>query len=255
LTTKLTKEEKAACKQEISPIVNAFREDVLGIDPYSPIKDTFESIEQLGYFIVRFKADQRLSGYHTVKNNVDCIFINSAHSLGRQFYSAWHECYHAYTGDIGGVSLSEASEYDRREFKANCFATNILMPEELIKKYVTDELPNELTYVSYKDLIKMQAFFRVSYSSLIFRIIEFYPQYESTLKRRLGIASKSRELEFQEKTLEYGGEIQLIMPTNEADVTPKYYELLQDNFKAGRISEDRLQKSIELIEEAGKKHE
>jgi len=248
----LSAKKKEELYKSVIPIASEFRNRFLDKD--RPIKNTFETLEQLGYFIVRFPTHDSLSGFHIKKGNYDCIFVNSSHSLGRQYFSAWHECYHAYTRDGGGISLRDDIKYDETEYKAECFAGCILMPEELVKDYI-DKHISDLTYISYEELIIMQNFFRVSFSALITRLIQLFPQYKQALSNRYPLSKPNNAHRLLELTRKVEGDLSLIQPTNDFSVSQKFYERLHDNLQMGRITVEKAQAVLEFLESVRDKYE
>lgn len=249
---RLTNDEKAKAYNEIVPIVQNFRRKHMPDD--QKVEDTFLMLEQqLGYFIVRFPAkDNDVSGFHIEKSGFHCIYINSGHPLGRQFFSAWHECYHAINGQTG-VSLMGDLDNDIEEYKAECFAGCILMPEKLVRQYIAVHSIN-LAFLKYTDIIKMQNFFGVSYSAIIARLIQLFPVHIKVLKQRYALKNLSRAKELEKRTLEAGCSIKLIKPTNDFYVSREFIEDIQSNFRNKRISQEKAGSLINLIESMGTKN-
>ncbi|MDY7046704.1 MULTISPECIES: ImmA/IrrE family metallo-endopeptidase [unclassified Virgibacillus] len=250
---KLSPKKKKELYQTVVPIAEEFRNRFLNKD--GPIEDTFDTLEQLGYFIVRFPAHNNLSGFYIKKGEYNCIFVNSSHSLGRQYYSAWHEVYHAYTGDIGGISLFDEIQHSEMEQRAEYFASCILMPEDLIRKYIRQKGLSHLKYVSYNDLIIMQNYFRVSFSALITRLIKLYPSYQKELSNRYNLGLIKNAQKLLNKIHAVGGDEALVLPTNKFSVSQRFYELLYSNLENDRITADKAQSILELLESMRQKYE
>jgi Zn-dependent peptidase ImmA (M78 family) len=243
--TKLSPEDKQLLYHDIAPIASEYRREILRES--EPVVDTFSVLEKLGFFLIRFPADESLSGFHIKKSGLDCIFINSKHPLGRQYFSSWHEYYHAVTGEGGGISLANQREHDEIEYKAECFASCILMPEPLVKKYIKSNKVN-LRFLSYIELIKMQNYFRVSYSAMITRLIQLFPEYKKELSPRYALGTISRKGELMSKTVQAGGDLLLIQPTNGAILPKRFYENLDFNLENNRITEEKYTSIKKLIE-------
>ncbi|MGD6803949.1 ImmA/IrrE family metallo-endopeptidase [Rossellomorea aquimaris] len=250
---KLSPKDKRELYDSVVPIAEEFRDRFLDKD--KPIKDTFETLEQLGYFYVCFPAHDDLSGFHIKKGDFDCIFVNSAHSLGRQHFSAWHEVYHAYTKDYGGISLLGDIAYDEMEQKAEFFASCILMPEDLVRSYLRSNGLQNLKYISHVDLIRMQNYFRVSYKAMLVRLTKLFPSYKKDLSSRYALGLQGNEQKMEAKTAEAGESIELIKPTNDFSLSPRFYKMLHDNLQQDRISSERAASILELIESVQKKYE
>lgn len=244
-TRKVSPDRALELHRQIAPIASEYRKKFL--DENEPVKDTFHTLEQLGYFIVRFPTDNNLSGFHIKKSGFDCIFVNSAQPLARQYFSAWHECYHAYTGEGGGVSLKDDIEYNEIEFKAECFAGCILMPENMIREYIRRHRIN-LNYTKYNQLINMQNYFRVSLNALLTRIIQIFPEKKKALANRFSLSHPNRIEEMKNIIEQVDGDQTLILPTNNFTVSQRFYEKLHSNLSQDRISPDKAHSILEMLE-------
>lgn len=248
----LSREKEVELYRSIIPIASEFRKKFLNEN--DPVRDTFQTLEELGYFIVRFPTDNNLSGFHIKKGDFDCIFVNSSHPLSRQFFSAWHECYHAYTGEGGGVSLKDEIELNEIEYKAECFAGCVLMPENMIRVYIRQHRIN-LKFASYEQLIRMQNYFRVSLNALLTRIIQVFPEQKKVLSNRFSLSLPSRIDEMKEKIQLANGDEALIHPTNDFTVSQRFYEKLHENLSNDRISPDKAHAILEMLEGLRAKYE
>lgn len=79
---KLSEEEKTKLYEEVHPIALEYRESFIHKDEV--IKDTFKTIEQLGFLLIRFPAigeNTSLSGFTIYKAPYNCIYINSRQIL------------------------------------------------------------------------------------------------------------------------------------------------------------------------------
>ena len=239
--------------QQIVPVAETFRKTYLqGVDV---IEDTFETLARLDFLFIRFPAVESLSGFYIKKGGYDCIFINSSHTLGRQYFSSWHEVYHAYSGEVGGISLVGEHRSDEIEQKADFFAGCILMPEEKVSEYIKQHFRYSLKYASYIELIKMQNHFRVSYTALLVRLMRLYPSYKNVLGQRMGLGwIKSADKMLKEIKKAECDEL-LAKPTNDLSVPKKFYKMLHSNLKSDRISESKVETILETLESVKKYNE
>lgn len=249
---KLTEDEKNKAYNEVVPIVQQFRKRY--VPENQKVENTFKILEeQLGFFVLKFPSkDSNLSGFHIEKSGIHCIYINSSHTLGRQIFSAWHECYHAINGQSSLSFLSKLNK-DIEEYKAECFAGCILMPENLVRHYIAQKAIN-LDYISYDDIIRMQHYFGVSYKAMVTRLIQLFPQSKNTLQKRFVLGEKYKSKELEQRTLQAGFETALIKPTNDFYVSHKFIEDIQFNLKNNRISQEKAMSLIRLIESMGGNH-
>lgn len=247
---RLTEVEKIKLYDEVYPIALECRKYFIKEDQV--IKDTFKTIEQLGILLLRFPAingDTSLSGFTVRKEPYDCIYVNSRHSLGRQYMSCWHEYYHIYTREGSGMSYLDAEKEDPVEYKANLFASMILMPENLVKQYIEKNNVSP-KYLSYETIIKMQNYFGVGYSAMLTRILQLYPQYKSDLKKRYAIAQNTIEQKkrLEDKTKSVNGNLQLINATNDVYIPDSFFEHIQFSLEEKRISKEKAYNLLKIIE-------
>jgi Zn-dependent peptidase ImmA (M78 family) len=250
LTNKLTPKEKDFYYKSIIPIADEARKEFMG--DYEPINNSFETIEQLGFLVLRFpsRGDSDLSGFFMRKSENNCIYINTNQTLGRQFTSIWHEYYHYYTNDGQGLSYVSKVTTDPSEFKADTFAGCILMPEKIVKQYI--EINNILlNRISYIELIKMQNYFRVSLAALLVRLIQIYPNEKDVLQKRFAITKNNINTitRLQNYTMQANGDIRLIQPTNEVYIPESFYDNLENNLNNNRISKEKAYELLKVIEE------
>ncbi len=251
--SKLTAQEKKKLYAEVLPIAQEYRKTFIG--DQNVIKDTFKTIEQLGFLLLRFPAignDTNISGLTIYKEPYNCIYINTRQNLGRQYMSCWHEVYHAYTGEGNGLSYVEDSNIDPIEFKADTFAGIILMPENLVKNYI---LMNDISveYLSHTDIIKMQNYFRVGYSAMLTRIIQLYPQYARKLHSRYAIAGDNQiqRIKMKTKVFEVQGDLQLVTATNDVYFPQSFLDNIEFNLKENRISKEKAYDLLNVLERLG----
>lgn len=245
----LSSERKTELYNEAVVIANDFKETYLEGHEF-PIKNTFTVLERLNFIVLRFPSKEKISGFHLRKGNYECIFINTVDVLGRQYFSAWHEVYHAVQRDESDVSLrlkAESLEYLENEYKAECFASSILMPREEILNYVEEKL-HDLSSATINDLIHMQHYFNVSLGALLTTLRRHFPKHKDLIAEYYDICSKEKATEFQKLTSSLGLSTDLILPTNDLKVPESFFEHITNNFNNGKITEEKVSKIFELFE-------
>lgn len=246
----MTPKEKEFYYKSIIPIADEARKKFMG--DYEPINDSFNIIEQLGFLLLRFPSsgDSDLSGFYIRKSENNCIYINSNQTLGRQFTSIWHEYYHYYTNDGQGLSYVSKVNTDPSEFKADTFAGCMLMPENIIKRYIEINMIL-LNRISYIELIKMQNYFRVSLAALLVRLIQIYPNEKDVIQQRFVITKNNINAitRLQNYTMQADGDIRLIQPTNEVYIPESFYNNLENNLNNNKISKEKAYELLKVIEE------
>ena len=234
--------------RETIPIAKELRNKYF--DNHMIIRDTFKTLEQLGYLVIRFPAKNNntdLSGFYVTKGSIRCIYINTNMNLGRQFFSAWHEFYHAETGDGFGLSYLSQEEINPAEYRANIAAGYILMPDELVYQYLKDNYI-KFPYISYIQLIKMQNYFRVGYSALLTRLIQLYPEQKGVLSQRFALSNNACIEKMKEKVEEAAGDIMLVKPTKDVYLPESFFEDLKDNMDQNRVAKTKVYDILCMIE-------
>jgi Zn-dependent peptidase ImmA (M78 family) len=232
-----------AIKSEASITLEAFFNEHRDKITY-PITDSFKTLEALGALIVSFETDDALSGFQSNKNGFPCIFVNSAHGLGRQNFSLWHEFYHFYTGEQSSLSYWKEAQSDPVEQKADYFAGAVLMPEIEVKALLESYQVRNVKYITNKHIIKMQHYFHVSYNAMVTRLIQIFP--DTNLYSRYGLG-KSRE-KLKETTEQLGLDMTYETPTNDVYISPTFFEDLEKNIDENRIASEASSEILNLIE-------
>lgn len=237
-----SKENEKKITEEVSNTIETFFYDK---KLRYPFENSFTVLEELGCLIYGAPLESDISGFYNVKAGIPCIYINTAHSLGRQNFSAWHEFYHHISGETSSISYIQDGKKDVVEEKADLFAGMILMPSNLIEEQLKKLNVYDPKYTSYDHIIKMQHYFKVSYSAIVKRLIQLYP--DANLNNRFGIANKKRSQELIEKTIALGFSTALITPTNDIYLSPTFFDDLDFNLTHGRISEEKVEEVIQKI--------
>lgn len=242
----ISKERKIELVKEVSKLMETFFCDIKYNITY-PIENSFVVLEKLGCLILGFQTEEDISGFLSVKNGIPCIFINTSQSLGRQYFSAWHEYYHYYSGEKASVSYWELAKKDETEFKADTFAGMVLIPEKELREQVNKKTKYGIKYISKQELVTLQNYFHVSYSSLVTRLIQTYP--DSNLSSRYVFGRESKREELLKMTEELGFSTDLISPTKDLYITPSFFDDLEFNVTHGRISKEKGEGLVSYIQE------
>lgn len=243
---KISAKRKRELNQEVAPLAQEFRNKI--IDEDRPINNTFDILDSLGYFVLRFPtSDDNLSGFHIKKGDYDCVYINTKHTLARQYYSAWHEVYHIITGVGSGPSFKSEFNTDEDEYKAECFASHILIPTELLKKKMLEEQMNIKTLNEYK-VVKLQNYFNVSYTAMLMKLKDVFPTFNKGYL--FSYASKKNQIKLINVTKNVGGNLDLIKPTNDFIVPKSFLEDVSYNYDNNRISEKKVKQLMMLLNES-----
>ena len=154
-----------------------------------------------------------------------------------------------HTGEGNGISYTENLMEDPIEYKANAFASVILMPDNLVKRYIA--LHNiSLQYLRHEDIIRMQNYFNVGYSAMLSRIIQLYPAYKKNLQNRYAIArnTENQRKLLEEKTKAVHGNLQLIHATNDIYIPDSFYNDITFNLDKKRISKEKAFELLKVVD-------
>ena len=131
-----------------------------------------ELLYSLDVITVFMKLSGGFSGMAQKNGDQRFMLINSKHSKGRQNFTICHELYHLYyQGNFTSVvcSTGKFDKKDKEEYKADCFAAELILPEFGI----LSELPPEeskFNGISLSTLLKIEHKFRCSRSALLYRL-------------------------------------------------------------------------------------
>lgn len=254
-TIRLSPSLKGRLYKEAAPLALETRKNLdLGL---GPIDNMYELLESKGFLILSFPSiDDKLSGFHTKKGNIDCIFINSNHVLGRQYFSIAHELFHAkYNNGSMTVCYSDEDSIDgytsqwdaENEYKANCFAAQFLMTEDEMIRAIDKYKINSLRPNVY-DIIKLQHHFNVSFKAALKRLNKI-SKFDYSLYKNLARYSLIEYKEYLEKyTFELELDTYLIRPTT-ARLPRSFVENIANNLEVGKISNDKAAELEFLIRE------
>lgn len=245
---KISDLRKIELRSEIEQIAQDFRRAYNNICE-APIPNSFRAAEELGFFVVSAAAPNELSGFTTTIDNKSMIVVNSNHPLGRQNYSIWHEIYHWYTGDGLEVSLMDNIEYNETEFKAEAFASEILLEKKSLERELNSLGYKSLNkssvkYLKNEDIVILQNRFNVSYRAMLTRIIAISDNQD--LRTRYGIASnQGKIIQFNIKC-GFNGDLE--KPTPKPYISDSLFKYLTLNLEKGRISSSYVEEFLEFIE-------
>lgn len=241
---KLTREDEDRLELEVNKIVEQFKTEYPSVK--SPIFNSFDMIEELGFFIIGKKVDNDISGFHIDIGSYKCIFVNRNHNLARQNQSLWHEVYHWYTGDKLHVSKTGEKEYLEMEFKAENFASKILIDRNKLKSKALEYRSNP-RYLSRVDLVNLQNYFKASYMNIVRALHEvFLDDFNRKLYHLGHYKNQDKLISFCiENKLDYS---MCTVPEKEY-ITHTFLEDLQLNFKENKINDTYLENVLNFIEE------
>ena len=175
------------------------------------------------------------------KNEDRFMLVNSNSTRGRQHFTIAHELFHLYydenlTPHICGADADGTSNVEKN---ADLFASALLMPKDGILQFVSVE------EISSKDVklatvIKLEQFFSVSRSSLLYRLKAIGLLTEGNLQSLLRILAK-------ESAKQYGYDLSLYHIGNKNLVIGDFGEKARLLYDSEKISEGHYLELLNLI--------
>ena len=243
--SKLSKEKKDEIKLISIEVARQFK------DKYeiSNLLNPFEVISKLeDIIIVRFPANDKLSGFTMKKGDYKCIYVNSSHILCRQYSTCWHEFYHAIN-DVEDICIDDNNKEDIEDREAQYFASCIMMPEQEVKNFIIKN-NKKFKELDLEFLIQMQYHFGVSLSSLFSKLSElnignFYKYKYITDIDNIDVYNNLIE--------NLGFKLDLVKATNDYVVDKSFFEDLYKNIINKKISFGKGKELGKFIESKGVK--
>lgn len=170
-----------------------------------------------------------------VKASEDALFmlINNKHVLGKQHFTIAHELYHlciqnSFISQKCLTGLFE-KQSDIEEKNADMFAANLLMPKFGVIELIPESERINKNTVSEETLYKIQHYYSVSFSAVIYRLVQlklvdntYFDKFQGRIK------SGARQ---------YGYSMDLYEPGNANTTIGNYTSLASKLYKEQRISE------------------
>lgn len=177
------------------------------------------------------------------------ILINSKHSRGRQHFTIAHELFHLYIEEKPTPHKCNpgCGSKDPIEQCADMFAASLLMPEAGIYQLVPEsELQSKA--VSIATILKLEHYFSVSRSALLYRLLN------------IGLITESTRSRLSETGVKYsaqcfGYDTALYEPANEGLVIGDFGEKARLLFEQGKISEGHYLELLRKINVYGKQED
>ncbi len=132
----------------------------LGYKNIDAYRNLYYDFRRIGLHIFRVKLeDSNLSGLFVKHPIADkCVLVNFDENLYRQNFTLCHEVGHALM-DGSSYNVSYQAQKDFREYRANAFASEFLMPQAIIKQISPSSLnPETIVRYATQFRVNVQAF-------------------------------------------------------------------------------------------------
>lgn len=224
-------------KEDGTIVANSLRQH-LGYKDLEGYQNLYSEFRKLGIHIFRRKLKSSgLSGLFIRHPEAGlCILINCDDNIYRQNFTLAHEVGHALMdGADFNVSFNNDIGTTFREYRANTFASNFLIPQNVIRK-----IPKSLLTPDY--IYKLADKFRVNIQPLLIALksadIINQNEYYSLQKSSIKIAKKDqRDYEFDNLTDRLTESYATSM---ERGLTPSYIKMCHEAFAEKIISREKL---------------
>lgn len=146
-------------KNDGAKVAQALRQ-FLGYRNQDAFQNLYYEFRRIGIHIFRVKLEEsNLSGLfirHPLAGK--CVLVNYDENLYRQNFTLCHEVGHALM-DGGSYNVSYQSQKDYREYRANAFASEFLMPRAIVKQINPSSLtPGNIVKYATKFRVNVPAF-------------------------------------------------------------------------------------------------
>lgn len=225
---------------EADYLARKFRVEVLGCGLADPIR-VKAMLLKLNILTIYRPLSENFGGLSLLsKNGERFMLVNCNTKRGRQHYTIAHELYHLYYDEDPKPHVCQIGETrDVHEINANMFASSLLMPQEGMLQLIPEQ---ELTKksITLPTIIKLEQYFAVSRSSMLFRLCN------------IGLISRQRVDELlpfspSETAKQYGYDTSLYEPGNKNLIIGDYGVKARELFENEIISEGEYDESMNLI--------
>lgn len=173
------------------------------------------------------------------------IGLNTADYYDKQIFAVAHELYHFFTKSGSHLSRHDGQEDDGSEARANWFAAEFLLPEDVLKRRVFEEFKSEsLENVQIRVLLRFIARLHCTwwlpYRSLVKRLWEIHAITEDQFRELYAINERNPDGEYGRigRSTQSDIFIKLNTPTKTIGTSPKAMETIIRNFENNLIDED-----------------
>ena len=182
------------------------------------------------------------------------IGLNTADYFDKQIFAIAHELYHFYTRTGSHLSRPDGEKDDVNEAKADWFAAELLLPEEVLRHRVFEEfatysLRDVQTKALLRFIVRLHCTWWLPYRSLVKRLWEIHaitgPQYENFYN----IDERDRDGEYYRigRAIQNDDFIRLNTVNRTIGSSPSAIETILRNFENGLIDEDSFAEVLGLF--------
>ncbi len=141
------------------------------LSPVEPI-NVRSLLYKLDILAVFIPLSREFSGMSIKTDKYRFMLINSGHGIGKQNFTICHELYHLFVQEDFSSMICSTEVFNKRnkvEFRADCFAADLLLPKFGILDIVPFE-EKRFNLISVDTLLKIENYFMCSRSALLYRL-------------------------------------------------------------------------------------
>lgn len=228
-------------KRDGIKVAQALRQ-FLGYKNADAYRNLYSEFRKIGIHIFRVKLeDSNLSGLFIKHPIADkCVLVNFDENLYRQNFTLCHEVGHALM-DGCNYNVSYQAQKDYREYRANAFASEFLMPKDVIKQINPDSLTPE-------SIVRYAAQFRVNVQAFLIALDNagvITPDKKAEYDRmRLKVPRNEQvDYELEDLTDRLKDSYKMMF---ERGITPYYVRLCYEAYDNGVITVDRMAEILDV---------
>lgn len=199
-------------------------------------------LHKLGVLAVFRPLEMDISGMAIkVADSNRFMLINTARTLGHQYFTICHELYHLFIQRDFNYHVCQVGLFDKKdkeEYHADIFAAKFLIPEEGILAMVPDaELAS--SKITLATVLRIEQYFSCSRKALLNRLAE------------MKLIDKTQAQEYavnvRASAMKHGYSVKLYEKDGQNEVIGDYGDVARKLFERGRISESHYYGLLEDI--------
>ncbi|NCA91854.1 ImmA/IrrE family metallo-endopeptidase [bacterium] len=236
----------------------------LGFAGDPPIaNDMYTILEKLNIILLEFPVEAESSKptfcavlLYSEEAGERLVFIglNTADYYDKQMFAIAHELYHYFTKTGSHLSRQDGQENDIVEAKANWFAAEFLLPEDVLKRRVFEEfksysLVDIHTKVLLRFIARLHCTWWLPYRSLVKRLWEIQAITQQQYQELYHIKERDSQGEYGRigRSTQSDVFIKLNTATKTIGSSPQAIETIVRNFENNLIDEDTFAKTLHLF--------
>jgi len=223
----------------IKKSVAEFR-DKIDLTQSEPVK-THALLLRLNIITVFRPLSDNFSGAAVKVDDIKFMLINSNHSVGRQNFTIGHELYHLFVQEDFVPHRCQTgifNKVDEKEYLADSFSANFLMPECGILDLIPDEELG-MNKITTGTLLKAEQIFSVSHMAMLCRLREL------NLINASYIEKNKNDIKYTAKR--FGFDTSLYQASNRNLVIGDYGVLANNLLEKNKISESHFAELMDAL--------